>query len=190
MSPDLAGRARGARARRHSHRWIDRDPPGRTRSTRAEPRCPWASTPEIRAETPRVGIIGMRVAMETRLYGAGRHAEVVAPPADLLLQVHDAYTAMAITGTVTEAQRELFFSAGRLLVEDLGAEAVLLGGTDLGLASAGRDPGFRTFDCAVVHAAAIAEVAAGRAQGGSRGCRSDVPAGLTRSEALPLGQRQ
>jgi len=50
-----------------------------------------------------------------------------------------------------------------VLVEDLRAEAVLLGGTDLGLAFAGRDPGFRTFDCAAVHAAAIAEVAARRA---------------------------
>lgn len=111
----------------------------------------------------RVGIIGTRVAMETRLYGAVRHAEVVAPPTHLLLRVHDAYAAMAIAGVVSEAQRELFFSAGRVLVEDLGAEAVLLGGTDLGLAFAGREPGFRTFDCAAVHAAAIAEVAAGRA---------------------------
>ena len=111
----------------------------------------------------RVGIIGTRVAMETRLYGAVRHAEVIAPPPDLLRQVHDAYTAMAITGAVTEAQRELFFGAGRVLVEDFGAETVLLGGTDLGLAFAGRDPGFRTFDCAAVHAAAIVEAAAGRA---------------------------
>ena len=116
-----------------------------------------------REELRRVGIIGTRVAMETRLYGAVRHADVVAPPTDLLLRVHDAYAAMAIAGAVTEAQRELFFSAGRVLVEDLGAEAVLLGGTDLGLAFGGRDPGFRTFDCAAVHAAAIAEVAAGRA---------------------------
>jgi len=131
----------------------------------------------------RVGIIGTRVAMETRLYGAVRHAQVVAPPADLLLQVHDAYSAMAVTGAVTEAQRALFFSAGRVLVEDLGAEAVLLGGTDLGLAFAGRDPGFRTFDCAAVHAAAIAEVAAGCAQGGSRWRRSGVPAG--RPAAFP-----
>jgi aspartate racemase len=100
--------------------------------------------------------------METRLYGAVRHAEVVAPPVDMLLRVHDAYTAMATSGAVTEAQRELLFSAGRVLVADLGAEAVLLGGTDLGLAFAGRDPGFRTFDCAAVHAAAIAEAAARR----------------------------
>ena len=110
----------------------------------------------------RVGIIGTRVAMETRLHGAVRHAEVVAPPPNLLLRVHEAYAAMAVAGAVTEAHRELFFSAGRVLVEDLGAEAVLLGGTDLGLAFAGHDPGFRTFDCAAVHAAAIAEVAAGR----------------------------
>ena len=114
----------------------------------------------------RVGILGTRVAMESRLYGAVRHAEVVAPPTDLLLRVHDAYAAMAVAAVVTEGQRELFFSAGRALVEDLGAEAVLLGGTDLGLAFAGRDPGFRTFDCAAVHASAIAEIAAGRAHDG------------------------
>ena len=114
----------------------------------------------------RVGIIGTRVAMESRLYGALRHAEVVAPATDLLLRVHDAYAAMAVAAAVTEAQRELFFSAGRALVEDHGVEAVLLGGTDLGLAFAGRDPGFPTFDCAAVHASAIAEIAAGRAHDG------------------------
>jgi aspartate racemase len=89
-----------------------------------------------------------------------RHAEILVPPADVLPRVHDAYAAMAVAGTVTESQRELFFEAGRALVEDQGAEAVLLGGTDLGLAFAGRDPGFRTLDCAMVHASAIAEVAA------------------------------
>ena len=100
--------------------------------------------------------------METRLYGAVRHAEIIAPPTDVLLRVHDAYTTMAVAGAVTESQRELFFRAGRALVEEEGAEAVLLGGTDLGLAFAGCDPGFRTVDCAVVHASAIAIVAAER----------------------------
>jgi aspartate racemase len=114
----------------------------------------------------RVGILGTRVAMQTRLYGAVRHAEIIAPPTDVLLRVHDAYAAMAVAGTVTEAQRELFFHAGRALVEAQGAEAVLLGGTDLGLAFAGHDPGFRTFDCATVHASAIAVVAAKRAGDG------------------------
>jgi aspartate racemase len=109
----------------------------------------------------RVGIIGTRAAMETGLYGAVRHAQVVAPSADMLQRVHDAYAAMAIAATVTEAQRELFFSTGRALVEDRGAEAVLLGGTDLGLAFAGHEPGFRTVDCAAIHASAIVEIAAG-----------------------------
>jgi aspartate racemase len=108
----------------------------------------------------RVGVIGTRVAMQTGLYGAVRNAELVGPPADLLGRVHDAYASMATAGTVTGAQRELFFSAGRMLVDDLGAEAILLGGTDLGLAFAGHDPGFRTIDCAVVHATAIADAAA------------------------------
>ena len=108
----------------------------------------------------RVGVLGTRVAMATGLYGAVRHAEVVALPADLLGRVHDAYASMATAGTVTGAQRKLFFRTGRMLVEELGAEAVLLGGTDLGLAFVGHEPGFRTLDCAVVHARAIADVAA------------------------------
>lgn len=122
----------------------------------------------VRQGLHRVGILGTRVAMETRLYGAVRQAEIIAPPTAVLLQVHDAYAAMAVAGTVTEPQRELFFRAGRALVEDHGAEAVLLGGTDLGLAFAGRDPGFRTFDCALVHASAIADVAAERVGDGPR----------------------
>lgn len=108
----------------------------------------------------RVGIIGTRAVMESGLYRAVRHAHVVAPAANMRQRVHEAYVEMAMAATVTEAQRELFFSTGRTLVEDLGAEAVLLGGTDLGLAFAGHEPGFRTIDCAAIHASAIAEVAA------------------------------
>jgi aspartate racemase len=114
----------------------------------------------------RVGVIGTRIAMETGLYGAVRRAEVVAPPEELLGLVHDAYVSMAIAGTVTEAHREVFFRAGRTLVDELGAEAVLLGGTDLGLAFNGRDPGFATLDCAAVHATAIVAAAAQEARDG------------------------
>jgi aspartate racemase len=35
----------------------------------------------------------------------------------------------------------------------------MLGGTDLVLAFAGQDPGFPVFDCAAVHADAIADAA-------------------------------
>jgi aspartate racemase len=107
----------------------------------------------------RVGILGTRVVMETRFYGAARATDVVPPAGEALQAVHDAYVGMASSGTVTAAQREVFFSAGRALLRDDGAEAIMLGGTDLALAFASQDPGFPVFDCAAVHADAIAEAA-------------------------------
>ncbi len=108
----------------------------------------------------KVGILGTRLAMQSRFYGAARSTVVVPPDGGTLDAVHDAYIAMAASGTVTAAQRAVFFNAGRALVDDHGVEAVMLGGTDLALAFAGQDPGFAVFDCAGVHADAIAEFAA------------------------------
>ena len=107
----------------------------------------------------RVGILGTRVVMRTGFYGAARGAEVIAPAGETLDAVHDAYVAIAASGAATEEQREVLFSAGRALVSEHGAEAVMLGGTDLALAFAGQDPGFPVFDCAAVHADAIADAA-------------------------------
>src|SRR5215218_3637465 len=54
---------------------------------------------------------------------------------------------------------DLLSEVDRALVSEHGAEAVMLGGTDLALAFAGQDPGFPVFDCAAVHADAIADAA-------------------------------
>ncbi|MGG5821859.1 aspartate/glutamate racemase family protein [Falsiroseomonas sp. HW251] len=105
----------------------------------------------------RVGVIGTNVAMRTRLYGAVRSAALLVPEGEMLDRVHDAYTAMALAGAATEVQRSTFFEAGHHLMAR-GAEAVMLGGTDLALAFTG-DPPFPLFDCAGVHAAAIARAA-------------------------------
>ena len=118
---------------------------------------------EVRAEVrrrglTRLGLIGTRNVMTSRFYDAIPEATVTAPSGDLLGRVHDAYVTMAASGRVTEEQRAIFFVAGKLLVEQ-GCETVMLGGTDLTLAFGGQDPGFPTFDCAQVHADAIARAA-------------------------------
>ena len=64
---------------------------------------------------------------------------------------------MAASGKITEAQRHIFFAAGKTLIDDFAVEAVMLAGTDLALAFNDRDPGFPTIDCAEAHAAAIAK---------------------------------
>jgi aspartate racemase len=102
-----------------------------------------------------IGIIGTRTVMETGLYGGIASARIVRPEGTALDEVHAAYVEMAVPGRVTDAQRRVFFSAGRHLCEVLGAEAVVLGGTDLFLAFAGQSCGFPVIDCAEVHVEAL-----------------------------------
>jgi aspartate racemase len=107
----------------------------------------------------RIGLMGTRVVMETGLYGVLGDVEVIAPVNDLL-EVHEAYVAMAGAGIATPRQREVFMRAGNALTTIHGCEAIMLAGTDLALVfEKGVDPGFETLDCAQVHAAAIAKAA-------------------------------
>ena len=107
----------------------------------------------------RLGLLGTRVVMETHFYGALEPAQVIAP-VEMMSEVHDAYVAMATAGAATNEQREVFLQAGRLLTTEHGCESILLAGTDLGLVfNSAFDARFVTFDCAEVHAAAIADIA-------------------------------
>jgi aspartate racemase len=76
----------------------------------------------------RVGILGTRTVMETRFYGGVTWAEIIPPGGQDLLDVHQAYVAMAASGVVTEAQRSVFDAASHRLFKDKGAQAILLGG--------------------------------------------------------------
>ena len=93
--------------------------------------------------------------METGLYGGITSARIVSPEGDALDQIHNAYVAMAMAAHVTDAQRRLFFSVGQHLCQERGAEAVVLGGTDLFLAFAGQECGFPVIDCADIHVDAL-----------------------------------
>jgi aspartate racemase len=102
----------------------------------------------------RIGVLGTRMVMESRLYGGVSSAELLAPQGAALDEVHTAYSTMAQAGRVTEQQREVFFREGAHLVQR-GAEVVMLGGTDLFLAFQGRPAPFPLVDCADIHVEAI-----------------------------------
>lgn len=102
-----------------------------------------------------VGILGTRTVMESRLYGAISSADIVIPKDDGLEQAHQSYVAMALAGHATDAQRRALFSIGQQLCRTQGAEAVILGGTDLFLAFEGQDCGFPVIDCAELHVEAL-----------------------------------
>jgi aspartate racemase len=107
-----------------------------------------------RRKLKKIGIIGTRTVMETKLYGGISSVEVVPTEGEDLDRVHSNYVEMATIGHVTEAQRQVFFAAGRRLVAR-GAEAIMLGGTDLFLAFQGLEPPFPLVDCADIHVDAI-----------------------------------
>lgn len=108
-----------------------------------------------------VGLLGTEVVMRTRLYGQLKQTRSVALDGELDA-LGKAYTDMAIAGVCSESERRFFVDAGQRLV-DAGADAVVLAGTDLGLAFAGRDVGYRVIDALDVHVDLLARLAAGRA---------------------------
>lgn len=109
----------------------------------------------VRRNLRRVGLLGTRVVMASRLYGGIPAIEVVVPQGADLDSTHDEYVALATAGRVTGRQREFFFSAGLDLCRRQGAEAVVPAGTDLFLAFDGHDCGFPVIDSAQVHIDAL-----------------------------------
>jgi aspartate racemase len=65
----------------------------------------------------------------------------------------------AASGIVTEAQRKVFNTVSERLLHTAGAQAIMLGGTDLALAFNEKDTGFPIVDCAGIHADAITRLA-------------------------------
>lgn len=114
----------------------------------------------VREGIRRIGLLGTRVVMRTKLYGQlGRTGAVALE--DEIEPLGQAYQEMAVAGRCTEAQRALFLDAGRRMVEAHGAEAIVLAGTDLNLAFDGQDPGYRVIDALDVHVALLADLATG-----------------------------
>lgn len=98
-----------------------------------------------------IGVLGTRIVMETGLYGALSGVNVVCPSDQNISQVNDDYVSVAISGSATQAQRERLLSAGKSLVRDQGAEAILLGGTDLNIVYKDVALDFPVIDSAKVH---------------------------------------
>jgi aspartate racemase len=103
----------------------------------------------------KIGVLGTRTVMESRLYGSVPSAELLAPEGAALDEVHNAYSGMASIGRVNDQQRDLFLREGDRLMRERGAEAIMLGGTDLFLAFQGRPAPFPLVDCADIHVDAI-----------------------------------
>lgn len=108
----------------------------------------------------RIGLLGTRVVMRTRLYGKLAHTEALALDAEIDV-IGQTYQDMAVAGACSPAQRALFLDAGRRLVA-AGADAIVLAGTDLNLAFDGQNPGYPVIDALDVHVDLLADLALNR----------------------------
>jgi aspartate racemase len=106
----------------------------------------------------RVGLLGTRAVMTSRLYGALPEVDVISPEGPGLEAAHEDYIAIGTTGQATDQQCERLFKIGEELC-GRGAEAVVLGGTDLNVAFRGHGCDFPIIDSAKVHIDAIVRAA-------------------------------
>ena len=105
-----------------------------------------------------LGLLGSPQVLNTKLFGLLTEAEIVVPQTRLD-ELGKAYIEVAHTGTCSDDNRSKFFQAGASMIETQGAEAVLLAGTDLGLAFNGRTPDFRVIDALELHVEELVSLA-------------------------------
>lgn len=105
----------------------------------------------------RVGVLGTRAVMESKLYGLAE-VDVVTVPDEELETAHATYVSLAVSGKATDNQRAYFEDAAVRLISAHGAQAVVLGGTDLFLAFDKPGYPYPLVDCALVHAEEIARL--------------------------------
>jgi len=110
-----------------------------------------------------VGLLGTGVVMRTKLYGQLKKTRAVVPQGDLDA-VGTTYQNLAIRGHALPEDVAFFHEEGRKLVQDQGADAVILAGTDLNLVFDGHDPGYRVVDALDVHVEVLAALAQGHMQ--------------------------
>ncbi|MBW3241144.1 aspartate/glutamate racemase family protein [Epibacterium sp. DP7N7-1] len=108
-----------------------------------------------------VGLLGTRVVMRTRLYGQLELTRAVALD-DEIDTLGQTYQDIAVAGICAPGQQAELLDAGKRMVRDLGADAIVLAGTDLNLAFDGQDPGYRVIDALDVHVSVLADLASGR----------------------------
>ena len=107
-----------------------------------------------------VGLLGSPAVMSSHLFGQLHHPRTVIPESDSESLGRD-YLELASSGVCSDITRNRFFTAGSEMVHKQNADAILLAGTDLGLAFSERDPGYRVIDALTIHVDALIALAHG-----------------------------
>ena len=106
----------------------------------------------------RIGLLGTKSVMESKLYGGISSVEVVIPKKGEIEKVHRSYINVAISGAANDEQVAFFKHAGSKLYKEQGADVVVLGGTDLFLAFYKKEYNYVVIDSTQIHIDAIARI--------------------------------
>jgi len=110
-----------------------------------------------------LGLLGSPPVLTTHLFQQLHKVETVVPQNNID-ELGNAYMDMATTGICSEETRNMFLRAGSQMIEDQAADAVLLAGTDLGLAFDGQSPGYEVIEALEIHVAELLSLATGQAE--------------------------
>lgn len=105
-----------------------------------------------------LGLLGSPPVLTTHLFGLLKSPKTVVPSHGLE-DLGRSYMETANAGACSEENRQKFFAAGASMVKEQHAEAILLAGTDLGLAFTGHAPGYRVIDALEIHVEALVAMA-------------------------------
>jgi aspartate racemase len=109
-----------------------------------------------------VGLLGTGLVMRSGLYGQLKRTRAVAPSGQGEIdRIGMLYQEMAVAGRCADAAREEIIEAGRRMIDDQAADAIVLAGTDLNLVFDGVDPGYPIIDALDVHVSVLADIATG-----------------------------
>lgn len=106
-----------------------------------------------------VGLLGSPPVLATHLFGLLKSPKTIVPDHDVE-KLGATYMELANSAFCTEDNRDFLINAGARMVAKQGAEAILLAGTDLGLAFDAQQTSYRVIDALNVHVAALVKMAA------------------------------
>jgi len=102
----------------------------------------------------RVGLLGTRFTIESRMFGCLDGIETIMPDADRVGKVHELYKEFVDGHGSDQKANELRKIAQEFVSSD-GAQSALIAGTDLSNVFSDSNAGFPMIDCARVHIDAI-----------------------------------
>ncbi len=109
----------------------------------------------------KIGLLGTKVVMDTLLFGQLNKTETVVLK-DEIDTLGQTYLDMAVAMQCSPDQQGLFHDAGRRMINDHGADAIVLAGTDLNLAFNIPSVEYPVIDALDVHVDVLARLATGQ----------------------------